>query len=596
MSDKTPKDKVDFPDLGDDDFSMPDIGEDDLEKLFEDFGVNQSEGNSGAEGAAGKTAHREDEPEPKSAVRPEPEVQPRPRPGSEPRAVTRPVTEAKPAPKTEVGQQPKVKAEPKSKARMKPKAGPLTAAGAKPQPEPKADNSTPPDEPPENEVVFFPKESPEKRHFLDAVHKREESFRKKNTEKSRKLSESDQDRPIGKNETLIYDSELNDEDDSGQEDKKEERDNYPVRFNQYSRHGLVRGLLYGLFIISVSVILACMAWMFASDVLALNKTDTSAVVTIDAYQPPDGTTQYDSKGRVIQVDADQVADALKNAGIIQYKWLFELYSKFSSADVKIDPGTYDVSTKLDYRALVTAMQTGSESMEITSITFPEGYTEDQIFKLLEDNKVCSSADLYAAAANDDFDYSFLEGLDKGQATRLEGYLFPDTYDFYQGESADTAINRFLKNYQNKITADMITQAGNLGYSMHDIITIASLIEKEAGSDAERGDVASVIYNRLKAGGTLNLDSTINYIKKSSTYQLTADDLKIDSPYNTYLYAGLPAGPICNPGLASIKAALNPNKTDYCHFAIDATTGETHFFTNDADFDAFVQAQKYSTLN
>ena len=568
MSDKTPRDKVDFPDLGDDNFQLPDIGEDDLEKLFEDFGVNQHKGNSDAKDAAEDGARSGSGPESKTAGGPEPE--------------------------TEAGQQPKAEAEPKSKARMKSKAGPWTAT--KPQPEPKADSSTPPDEPPENEVVFFPKESPEKRHFLDAVHKREESFRKKNPEKSRQPSESDQNRPIGKNETLVYDSELDDKDGSDSEDNKEARDYYPVRFNRYSRHGLVRGLLYGLFIISVSIILACMAWMFASDVLALNKTDTSAVVTIDAYQSADGSTQYDSKGRVIQVDVDQVADALKNAGIIQYKWLFELYSKFSSADVKIDPGTYDVSTKLDYRALVTAMQSGSESMEITSITFPEGYTEDQIFKLLEDNNVCSSADLYAAAANDDFDYSFLEDLDKGQATRLEGYLFPDTYDFYQGESADTAINRFLKNYQSKITADMMTQAGNLGYSMHDIIIIASLIEKEAGNDSERANVASVIYNRLNIDMPLGLDSTINYIKNSSTFQLTDADKNTESPYNTFLNAGLPAGPICNPGLASIEAALNPNDTDYYYFAINATTGETQFFTNSSDFDTFVASQDYSNLD
>jgi Predicted periplasmic solute-binding protein len=480
MSDKTPKNN--FPDLGDDDLRLPDIGENDLEKLFEDFGVNQHQGNSGAKDAAVKRTRSETKPERRAEARPEPwaEVEPVPR------------TEVEPEPEAETEPEPE-----KSRLKKRPKAGSRAKPKTKPETGPNTEDKAPSDEMPEDEIVFFPKESPEKRHLLDTVRKHEESLRKKRPEKSGKLAQPDRSQPLGKDEMLVYDSELDDEDSYDPEDIPEARDYHPIRFNRYGRLGVGRGMMYALFIVSVSVMLACVAWLFASDVLALNKPETDAVVTISAYQPASDAAKCDDKGRAIKVDADQVANALKDAGVIQYKWLFKLYSKFSNADVKIDPGTYDVSTKLDYRALVTSMQTGSESMETTRITFPEGYTEDQIFKLLEDNKVCSSADLYAAAANTDFDSSFLKDLDKGKATRVEGYLFPDTYDFYQGESAGTAINRFLNNFQNKITADMESQASSLGYSMHDIIIIASLIEKEAGSDAERADVASVIYNRLK---------------------------------------------------------------------------------------------------
>ncbi len=409
-------------------------------------------------------------------------------------------------------------------------------------------------------------------------------------------------RELRADQMLVYDSELDDIDYTDEEDLPEARDYMPIRFRRYGRVGVAGGILYALFVISVSIVLACAAWMMAADVLALNKEEVSAVVTIDAYEPTDEDTlneegnAVNEDGDEIQVDIDQVATVLKNAGIIEYKWLFKLYSQFSSADAKIDPGTYDVSTDLDYRALVTTMQFGSGSQEETRVTFPEGYTLSQIFALLEENNICKVEDLEEAAANYDFDYDFLDDLELGDASRLEGYLFPDTYDFYQGESATVAINRFLRNTSNKLTEEMEEQAASMGYTMHEIIIIASLIEKEAGSDEERATIASVIYNRLNAGWTLGLDSTINYILGSSTLELTSDDLQIDSPYNTYLYSGLPAGPICNPGLASIEAALNPESTNYWYwYSYETDSGEwvTEFFTNSDDFNAFAEEHPYS---
>ncbi len=409
-------------------------------------------------------------------------------------------------------------------------------------------------------------------------------------------------RDLRADQMLVYDSELDDIDYTDEEDLPEARDYMPIRFRRYGRVGVAGGILYALFVISVSIVLACAAWMMAADVLALNKEDVSAVVTIDAYEPTDDDVlnedgnAVNEDGEEIQVDIDQVATVLKNAGIIEYKWLFKIYSQFSSADTKIDPGTYDVSTELDYRALVTTMQFGSGSQEETRVTFPEGYTLSQIFALLEENNICEVEDLEEAAANYDFDYDFLDGLELGDANRLEGYLFPDTYDFYQGESATVAISRFLNNTANKLTEEMEEQAASMGYTMHEIIIIASLIEKEAGSDEERATIASVIYNRLNAGWTLGLDSTINYILGSSTLELTSDDLAIDSPYNTYLYTGLPAGPICNPGLASIEAALNPESTNYWYwysYETDSGAWVTEFFSTSDEFNAFAEEHPYS---
>ena len=402
---------------------------------------------------------------------------------------------------------------------------------------------------------------------------------------------------IGRNlrtdEMLVYDSELDEIDYTDDEDLPEIRDYLPIRFGRHGRVGIAGGVMYALCVISISIVLACICWMFAADVLALGKDPKTAVVFIEEYVPGEGDPVYsvvNDEEREIQVDIDQVAAELKGAGIIEYKWLFKLFSQFSHAETKIDPGTYSVSTALDYRAIVTALQFGSDSQEITKVTFPEGFSMAQIFALLEENHICRAKDLYEAAANYEFDYDFLSELELGDPNRLEGYLFPDTYEFYQGEDATVAISRFLRNFNNRFDDELRARAEKKGYSIHEILTIASLIEKESGGGEESPIIASVIYNRLDDGWKLELDSTINYIKGTSTFGLTYDDLAIDDPYNTYLYEGLPPGPICNPGLESIKAALYPDSTNYWFWY--AADGETHFFTNSDDFYAFAQAHPY----
>lgn len=394
-------------------------------------------------------------------------------------------------------------------------------------------------------------------------------------------------------EMLVYDSELDEIDYTDEEDLPELRDYLPIRFGRYGRVGIAGGILYALFVISASIVLACICWMFAADVLALGKEPLTAVVFIGEYVPEGDDPVYsivNDEEREIQVDINQVADELKRNGIIEYKWLFRLYSQISHAETKIDPGTYSLSTALDYRAIVTSLQFGSGNQEITKVTFPEGFTTEQIFTLLVENHICKMKDLREAAANYEFDYDFLADLELGDPKRLDGYLFPDTYEFYQGEDATVALNRFLRNFNSKFDADMSARAESLGRSVHDILTIASLIEKESANAEESPTIASVIYNRLNAGWKLGLDSTINYILGTSTFDLTYADLEIDDPYNTYLYEGLPPGPICNPGLSSIEAALYPDSTDYWYwYAVD---GESHFFTNVDDRNAFMNANSY----
>lgn len=373
----------------------------------------------------------------------------------------------------------------------------------------------------------------------------------------------------------------------------------PITKRRDSKTGCLGGLMYFIFILSVSIILACVGWMAASDVFALNKEAMTAEVTL----PEDIFTQKqvevkDADGNVTGqktvnvADIGKVAQILKDAGIIEYKSLFKLYSAISHAKEKMDPGTYKLSTEYDYRAIVKKMQFGSDSQVRTMVTFPEGFTMDEIFRRLEENKICKYQDLMDCAANTEFSYKFLEGIPLGDAKRLEGFLFPDTYEFYQGMTPEAAIDTFLQIFHYKLTAEMWELAKAKGLSIRDVVNIASMIEKEAANDEERAKIASVIYNRLKANMPLGIDATIQYILPEHKESLTAEDLAIDSPYNTRKNLGLPPTPIANPGMASIMAALKPASTNYYYYALDKSTGTHRFFASASEFNAFVATQKY----
>lgn len=365
----------------------------------------------------------------------------------------------------------------------------------------------------------------------------------------------------------------------------------PVRRAREKRTGCMGGLMYFVFVVSVSVIIACLVWMAATDVLALNKGDVSAIVEL-----PDEiftVTVNDEGKKVKEADISYVAQELKDNGIIEYKWLFKLYCAVSDAKMKLDEGSYELHTTYDYRALIKKMQTGSNAMLTTDVTIPEGYSMEKIFQTLEEKNVCDYDDLMDAAANYEFSYSFLGDIKTGDATRLEGYLFPDTYQFYTGMEPSSVIAKFLENFRGRMTAEMLDDAQSSGYGLSGIVNIAALIEKEAANNDERALIASVIYNRLKDGMPLQIDSSSLYTHQDHEGAPTAEMLADASdPYNTRINKGLPPTPICNPGIASIRAALNPSSTNYYFYALDTETGTHKFFKTANEFNAFVATQSY----
>ena len=206
------------------------------------------------------------------------------------------------------------------------------------------------------------------------------------------------------------------------------------------------------------------------------------------------------------------------------------------------------------------------------VTIPEGYSVAQVFDLLVKKGVCPNKDgLYDALNNYDYSkYSLVREIvpNENRCFRLEGYLFPDTYEFYRLSKPEDAIGKFLRNTESKITAEDREKAETLGYSVDEILTIASLIEKEAGSAEHRALISSVIHNRLKVKMQLQFDASIYYVERYIKPYISGDINRYNSYYNTYKCSALPAGPICNPGKTSIQAALNPADTNYLFFGSD----------------------------
>ncbi len=388
---------------------------------------------------------------------------------------------------------------------------------------------------------------------------------------------------------------------AGRKEREKEREYMPVRRRRDAPSGCLGGLMYATFVICLSILLAVFGWMCASDVLALNKPALNAEVTLpDSIFSEQEVETTDKEGNPVtktvrSADMDAVCRILKEAGFINYRWLFKLYASFSDAAIHLDPGTYALSSSYDYRALVKKMQLGSDSMVQTKVTLPEGFTMEQIFARLEENGICSKEELYAAAADTEFSYTFLEDAPTGESRRLEGFLFPDTYFFYQGMQASSAISKFLTNFRSKLTADMLAIMQDKNLSFKTVVTIASVIEREAGDDNERYLISSVIQNRLNRDMPLQIDATVLYGEgnpEGVTVATTSMTQNADNPYNSYLYKGLPPTPICNPGMASLRAALTPGDTQYLYYALDEATGKHCFFVYEDEFMAFLQTQSY----
>ncbi|MGI9951748.1 endolytic transglycosylase MltG [Moorellaceae bacterium AZ2] len=283
--------------------------------------------------------------------------------------------------------------------------------------------------------------------------------------------------------------------------------------------------------------------------------------------------------------AAEIGRLLETHGIIRSAWAFGFYAARQKADQKLKPGVYLLSPGENLPRILEQLVEGRVMEE--EFTIPEGFTLKQIARLLADKGLVSEEEFWQAAAKP-YNYPFLEGISPG-SHYLEGFLFPDTYRVPVGASAETLIQLMLDRFQQVYEEVEEQRAPGLELDTLQIVTLASMVEKEAKLDRERPLIAGVFLNRLRRGMKLESCATVEYLLESPKPVLTYEDLQIDSPYNTYKVMGLPPGPIGSPGRASLLAALNPARTDYLYFV--ARPDGSHEFSRSFQ-EHFLAARRY----
>ncbi len=289
---------------------------------------------------------------------------------------------------------------------------------------------------------------------------------------------------------------------------------------------------------------------------------------------------------------DKLADILFKAGAIQKPEFFSLYCKVTADIEDFEPGMRkQVGTNLDYEDLINTLIGGTDTREVVKVTLTEGVTALQAARLMEENEVCSAQDFLAALNSEDFnDYDAIGKLagSSGKYYKLEGYLFPDTYEFYKGEEMDSVVGKLLWNFQQKMDERMMDKVASSGMTLDQVITMASIIQAEAASPTDMYDVSAVLHNRLSFGADydiffLECDSTAYYPYRNAQDMQEQGGALSYGNYNTYNVQGLPAGAICNPGMDAINAALKPstegNAAQYLYFC-HSEDGVAYYATNE----------------
>jgi UPF0755 protein len=296
-----------------------------------------------------------------------------------------------------------------------------------------------------------------------------------------------------------------------------------------------------------------------------------------ALQPV--TLEGPAQSEIVQIESGLgvwgIGRLLEQKGLVRHAWAFVAQAYLSRAARGLQAGYYQLSSDMSTGEIVAALASGESAMR--KVTFPEGYGLDEISALLEKEQVCDRPS-FLGAASDEAVNQALGVVLPAKAGTAEGYLFPDTYFFGVGEDPARVVAAMLAQFKAKFYDPIWLPAaarrpwGNL----HQVVTLASLVEKEAQVDSERARIAGVLLKRLRQNMLLQCDATVQYALGQHKPRLTLEDLKVDSPYNTYKYPGLPPGPICCPGLPSLQAALYPEATDYLFYV--AKPDGTHIFS------------------
>ena len=331
--------------------------------------------------------------------------------------------------------------------------------------------------------------------------------------------------------------------------------NFKERWKRF-RHTAMGDLSVALFWVAGGIFLGAGLVGAFSDVLGFMKDEKQHEVQIKA-----GWSTLD------------MAFAMKKADVINHPLVFAVYTILNDTDGTFKSGTYLLDGGMTYDKIISTIQR-KQSSQVVRITFPEGMNAAEIGTMLEENKVCLKSEFLATINTGVFNYDFIpfDGVESGRFYRLEGYLFPDTYDFFVNESVDSVIKKFLNNFNNKFTINLREQAARMGMTIDQVVTMASIIEKEAPDVFEMANVSAVFHNRLlnpQVYPKLQSNVTSYYVKNVINKALTYTDPSYSQAYDTYVCSGLPIGAVCSPGGAALTAALYPSQTDYYYFVTDA---------------------------
>lgn len=331
--------------------------------------------------------------------------------------------------------------------------------------------------------------------------------------------------------------------------------------------GCFQSLLYAIFVLVGSVLLSCLFVITFLDYTGLGRTER-----VETIMVPSGAS------------TEEVTELLKEHKMISYPFIFRAYSKLNGADGKWQPGEFELSPNMGYNLLIESLQATEVGKNTVTVLIPEGFTVAKIAARLEENKVCTKDEFYRALTEVDYSTEYLfikesqaaEGYEQ-RVHKMEGFLFPDTYQFLEHSSGEKVVRKFLDNFGNRLDTTVRSAMSARDLSMNELIVLASVVQGEAASRDDMQKVARVLLNRLRnpAYPKLQCDSTRDYIK------LTApSDTAAQAAYDTYVKDGLPAGPINNPGMDAINAVLVPSENETImecyYFATDYDTGITYF--------------------
>ena len=318
---------------------------------------------------------------------------------------------------------------------------------------------------------------------------------------------------------------------------------------------IISAIIYILSLAVISAGISIFITDVAKDAFALGKASSTAKVEI-----PDGA------------DTDDVAEIFFGAGLIKFPSIFKIYSFLRGENGEYLPGEYEIDGALSYDELRGAVKARRKERKQIKLTFPEGCDVDGIIEIFTSAGIGEREKFIEVINNFDFGFDFLDNISSdGRVYRLEGYLFPDTYWFYSDSSETEAIYKMLSCFDARVSDDIREKAEKNSLTLDQLITLASIIEKEAYYKSDMAYISSVFLNRLRSKSMKKLESDATAVyardvgKADSHGVPTKDDLLIDSPYNTYKYEGLPPGAICSPGLEAIEAAAEPEKTNYYYF-------------------------------